>query len=53
MAHWSGGSLLRFGALFYTVVLPGIISLPAWYKQLVEFVKSFGFRIPAGRIRKY
>lgn len=36
----------RFGALFYTVVLPGVISLPAWYKQLVEFVESFGFRIP-------
>jgi hypothetical protein len=36
----------RFAALFYTVVLPGVISLPAWYKQLVEFVESFGFRMP-------
>jgi hypothetical protein len=28
----------RTGAIFYTVILPGIISLPAWYKQLIEFL---------------
>src|SRR6266403_2479969 len=30
----------RTGAIFYTVILPGIISLPTWYKQLIEFLES-------------
>ena len=34
----------RTGAIFYTVILPGIISLPTWYKQLIEFLGSFGVR---------
>ena len=36
----------RFAAAFFSVVLPGIISLPTWYKQFTESVGSFGIQIP-------
>ena len=36
----------RVTAIVYTVVLPAIISLPSWYKQLVEFLGSLGVRMP-------
>src|SRR5437667_1287342 len=36
----------RVTAIFYTVILPGIISLPTWCKQLIEFLGSFGVRMP-------
>jgi len=29
------------------VLLPGILSLPAWYKQLIEFMGAFGIQIPS------
>jgi hypothetical protein len=32
----------RFTALFFTVVLPTIVAVPAYYKQLIEFLASFG-----------
>jgi hypothetical protein len=36
----------RVTAILYTLVLPAIISLPSWYKQLVEFLGSLGVRMP-------
>src|SRR5262249_41190584 len=36
----------RATAIVYTVVSPAIISLPSWYKQLVEFLGSIGLRMP-------
>ena len=36
----------RFAAVFFTVVLPGIISLPTWYQKFNEFMGSFGIRLP-------
>src|SRR5262249_18972200 len=36
----------RATAIVYTVVLPAIISLPSWYKQLVEFLGSIGLGMP-------
>jgi hypothetical protein len=36
----------RFGALFYTVVLPAIVAIPTWYKQLIEFLGSLGIQMP-------
>ena len=38
----------RFAAVFFTVVLPGIISFPSWYKQLSEFLGSFEIHMPTG-----
>lgn len=37
----------RFATLFFTVLLPGIISFPSWYQQLIDFLTSIGFRVPA------
>jgi hypothetical protein len=36
----------RFNAIFFTVLLPGILSFPSWYKQLVEFLGSLGMHMP-------
>jgi hypothetical protein len=36
----------RFAAVFFTVLLPGILSLPSWYKQLIEFLGSLGMHMP-------
>lgn len=36
----------RFAGAIYTVVLPAIISLPTWYKQFIDFIGSFGIRMP-------
>ena len=36
----------RVTAVFWTVILPAIISLPTWYKQLIEFLGSLGLRMP-------
>jgi hypothetical protein len=38
----------RFAAFFWTVLLPGIIAFPPWYKQLTEFMGSFGISMPTG-----
>ena len=36
----------RVTAIFWTVILPAIISLPTWYKQLIEFLGALGLRMP-------
>jgi hypothetical protein len=36
----------RVTAVFWSVILPAIISLPTWYKQLIEFLGSLGLRMP-------
>jgi hypothetical protein len=36
----------RFTAIFFTVLLPGIASLPTWYKQLSDLMGSAGIHIP-------
>jgi hypothetical protein len=36
----------RVTAVLYTVVLPGIISLPTWYKEFIEFLGLLGVRMP-------
>ena len=36
----------RFTAIFWSAVLPAIIALPGWYKQLVESFGSLGIRMP-------
>jgi hypothetical protein len=43
----------RIGAIFFTVLLPGIISFPSWYKQLVDFFDVIGIRIPAATILSF
>jgi hypothetical protein len=43
----------RFAALFFTVVVPGIISLPSWYKQLIEFLGSFQIQMPTGVVAQF
>jgi hypothetical protein len=40
----------RVTAFFWTVILPAIISLPTWYKQLIEFLGSLGLRMPTDAI---
>jgi hypothetical protein len=40
----------RFAAVFFTVVVPGIISFPSWYKQLIEFLGSFEIHMPTGAV---
>jgi hypothetical protein len=36
----------RLTALFFTVILPAIIAIPTYYHQLIEFLASFGVRLP-------
>jgi hypothetical protein len=36
----------RFSTLTLTVLLPGIVSLPTWGKQFIDFLGFFGIRIP-------
>jgi hypothetical protein len=36
----------RFAAVFWSVVLPAMIALPGWHKQLVESLGSVGIRMP-------
>src|SRR6266446_167619 len=36
----------RFTGLFFTVVLPTIVAVPAYYKQLIEFLGSIGISMP-------
>ncbi len=36
----------KFAAVFFTVLLPGILSFPSWYKQLAEFLGSLGMQMP-------
>ena len=36
----------RFTAIFVTVLLPGIFSLPTWYKQLSDLMAAAGIHIP-------
>lgn len=43
----------RFAALFFTVLLPAIFGLPAYYKQLVEFLSSFGVSVPTEALINY
>lgn len=43
----------RFRAIFFTVLLPGIISLPSWYKQLLDFLGSFGMHMPTDMIANF
>ena len=40
----------QFATAFFTVLLPGIISFPSWYKQLSEFLASFEIHMPTGVI---
>ena len=41
-------SLPRFSVFFFTVFLPGIISLPTWYKQSGDFLQLFNIPMPTG-----
>jgi hypothetical protein len=36
----------RFAAILLTIVLPAIIAIPGWYKQLTEFLGSFAIQVP-------
>ena len=38
--------LSRFAGVFFTVLLPGIISFPTWYKQLIDFQTTVGIHVP-------
>jgi hypothetical protein len=43
----------RLVAAFFTVVLPGIISLLGLYKQTLEFLESIGIRLPRGVVGNF
>jgi hypothetical protein len=43
----------RFATIVYTVVLPAIISLPTWHKQLTEFLGSLEIRLPTDLVVKF
>jgi hypothetical protein len=43
----------RFAAVFYSAVLPGIISFPGWYKVFVEWLGSFGIQIPTDAVANF
>lgn len=36
----------QFAGVFFTLLLPGIISFPSWYKQLIEFQNAVGIPMP-------
>jgi hypothetical protein len=36
----------RFTGVFFTLLLPGIISFPSWYKQLIDFQNAVGIHMP-------
>jgi hypothetical protein len=40
----------RVAAIFFTVLLPGIISLPSWYKQLTDFQNAVGIHMPTNAV---
>jgi hypothetical protein len=43
----------RFTAVFWSVVLPAIIALPGWHKQLVESLGSLGIRMPTEMVANF
>ncbi len=43
----------RFAALFYSVLVPAIMWLPGWYKQLIEFLGSLGIRMPTDVVANF
>jgi hypothetical protein len=43
----------RLAALFFTVLLPTIFGLPAYYKQLVEFLSSLDVSVPTEALIHY
>lgn len=43
----------RFAAVFYSAVLPGIISFPGWYKAFVEWLGSFGIQTPTDAVANF
>jgi hypothetical protein len=40
----------RFASIFSTVLVPAIISFPAWWKQTTEFVSGLGIRLPTDTV---
>jgi hypothetical protein len=47
LEHWKTP---RLATTFYTVLLPGLISIPGWWRQFVEFVQSLGVSVPATQV---
>jgi hypothetical protein len=40
----------RFTTVFFTALLPGIISIPSWSKQLIEFAEWLGIHLPTDKV---
>jgi hypothetical protein len=40
----------RFATIFFSMLLPGIVSLPAWHKQLTDVMAATGIHIPVDEI---
>jgi hypothetical protein len=43
----------RFSALFFTAILPTIVAVPAYYKQLIEFLGSLGIHMPTDVVFRF
>ena len=43
----------RFGALLFSIILPAVISAPAWIKQVAELPKLLGINLPIGAISAF
>jgi hypothetical protein len=40
----------RFATIFVSLLLPGIASLPTWYKQFTDFFRASGIHVPVDEI---
>jgi hypothetical protein len=50
LEHWKSP---RFAVFFFTVLVPGVVGLPAWVKQFTEFLDSLGIHLPTGAIASF
>jgi len=43
----------RFKTVFLTVLVPGIIAFPSWYKQFIDFLGSVGIHLPTDVVANF